>query len=572
MSGVQGPDAGEAAARRPDERKPKRKPKPKRTTIPARRRIGGIAAAVVGAAALTLTGCGGPSNAGSTAATGGSLADGRTFTMALPSDPGTLDPAMTVIAAAIQVDRFLYDPLIHLAKDGSQTAGLAEKWEADTTTARFTLRPGLTCADGTPLTPRDVAANIAFVADPKNRSPLAGLYVNPGTKAKAVPGTREITVTSKVPDAFLLRDIGMIPIVCGKGLADRGSLATGRHGTGMYTMTEAVPGDHYTLTRREDYTWGPGKRKTGETGQKGLPDKVRVRVIANETTAANLILSGELNAATLGGPDQQRLIGRGQFHADSLLARGEMWFNQAPGSPARDESVRRALAQAVDLPDIGKVLTAGTGKPSQGFMTVEPKACDGDTITDDLPAHDVRAAKSLLGKAGWKENADGIRAKNGKRLALTFVYPSQVGQPASSAAELIQKAWKDVGADVTIKGIDNAGAHQVVSGNASWDAAILPLGLGLPPQLRPFVSGPTPPDGTNFAHIKNDSYAALAEKAARMPGAHGCPAWGRAESELVASVDVIPFVDAVMPTFGAGARFELSHASITPSSIRMYED
>ncbi|GAA1927059.1 ABC transporter substrate-binding protein [Streptomyces durmitorensis] len=526
-----------------------------------------IAAAVVGAAALGLTGCGGAPNAGGPAASGGRLADGKSFTLAMPSDPGTLDPAMTVMATAIQADRFLYDPLIHVARDGGVTAGLAAKWEADTTTARFTLRPGLTCADGAPLTARDVAANIAFVADPKNRSPLAGLYVNPGATVKADNETREITVTSKIPDAFLLRNIGMVPIVCGKGMDDRGSLAKGQHGTGMFTLTEAVPGDHYTLTRREDYTWGPG---TWQADQKGLPDKVHIRVVANETTAANLLLSGELNAASLGGPDQQRLLGRGQFHADATSARGEMWFNQAPGRPTRDEPVRRALAKAADLGDIGKVLTAGTGKPSRGLLTVEPKPCKGDAVSGNLPAHDVRAAKSLLDKAGWKESADNIRVKNGKRLTLTLVYPSQIGQPAASAAELVQKAWQDVGADVTIKGVDNTGINQVVAGNASWDAAVLPLGLALPPQLRPFVSGPKPPDGTNFAHIENDTYAKLADEASRMPGGEGCPTWSRAEEALITSVDVVPFVDAVVPTFGAGARFELSHGSITPSSVRMY--
>lgn len=562
-------------------------------------------AAFIGAAALGLTGCGGAPDGGGPAASGGSLADGRSFTMAMPSDPGTLDPAMTVMAAAIQVNRFLYDPLIHVTKDGGVTAGLAEKWRADTTTARFTLRPGITCADGTPLTVRDVAANIEFVADPKNRSPLTGLYVSPGTEVKADAATREITVTSKVPDAFLLRNIGMVPMVCGKGMADRRALAEGQHGTGMFTLTEAVPGDHYTLTRRKDYTWGPGARKpageeqpapkknqqekkqtekkqteekqqtggadaSGLPDTRGLPDKVHIRVVANETTAANLLLSGELNAASLGGPDQQRLLGRGQFNADSASARGELWFNQAPGRPTRDEPVRRALARAVDLGDIGKVLTAGTGEPSRGLITIDPRPCEGDTVAGNLPSHDVRAAKSLLDEAGWRENAGGTRVKDGKRLTVTLLYPSQIGQPAASAAELAQKAWQDVGAAVTIRGIDNTGVNQVVAGNASWDAVVLPLGLGLPSQLRPFVSGPKPPDGTNFAHIENDAYAALADKASRMAGDKGCPTWGRAESALITSVDVVPFVDAVLPTFGAGARFEVTHGSITPSSIRMY--
>ena len=56
----------------------------------------------------------------------------------------------------------------------------------------------------------------------------------------------------------------------------------------MFKMTEAVPGDHYTLDRRKDYAWGPGDWKSD---QDGLPDKVTIRVVANETTSANLLLS-----------------------------------------------------------------------------------------------------------------------------------------------------------------------------------------------------------------------------------------------------------------------------------------
>ncbi len=125
---------------------------------------------------------------------------------------------------------------------------------------------------------------------------------------------------------------------------------------------------------------------------------------------------------------------------------------------------------------------------------------------------------------------------------------------------------------MTLRGVDNMGINQVVAGNASWDVAVMPLGLGIPPQLRPFVSGPTPPNGTNFAHIDNKEYAALAADASRMPGTEGCPTWNRAESALIEAVDVLPFVDAVQPTFGSGARFEKSYGSVTPSSIRMFKE
>ena len=104
------------------------------------------AVVLLGALALAATACGGPGDAG---ATGGTLADGKTFTLGLASDPGNLDPHMSVLSVTGQVDRFLYDSLLELTPDGKPLPALAEKWDTTTATAKFTLRPGITCADGT---------------------------------------------------------------------------------------------------------------------------------------------------------------------------------------------------------------------------------------------------------------------------------------------------------------------------------------------------------------------------------------------------------------------------------------
>ncbi|HEX8867314.1 MAG TPA: ABC transporter substrate-binding protein, partial [Lentzea sp.] len=172
------------------------------------------------AAVLVVSGCGA---SGSTGSQG--LADGKTFTMSVGADPGTLDPAITVLTVARAIGRFLYGRLVERTTNGDIVGGLAEKWDADATKATFTLRQGVTCSDGAALTAQDVAANINFIADPKNKSPLVGLMVQPGTTATADEATRTITVTSGAPDAFLLTNVGMLPIVCAKGMSDRALLA-----------------------------------------------------------------------------------------------------------------------------------------------------------------------------------------------------------------------------------------------------------------------------------------------------------------------------------------------------------
>ncbi|MFD0592572.1 ABC transporter substrate-binding protein [Catellatospora coxensis] len=219
-----------------------------------------------GALTLALAACGG----GGQPAGGGSYAEGKTFTLVLGSDPGTLDPHFTSVSTALQAGRFLYDSLVNVDEHGSMVAGLAEKWDGTTTSATFTLRKGITCGDGSPLTATDIAANITFVGDPKNASTRIGVYVPAGATAVGDDAAGTVTVTSPAPDAFLDRNVGGLPIVCKKGMAARDQLKQGSDGTGMFTVSEAVAGDHYTLTRRKEYAWGPA---TGRRSRRACPTR-----------------------------------------------------------------------------------------------------------------------------------------------------------------------------------------------------------------------------------------------------------------------------------------------------------
>ncbi|GAB4056035.1 ABC transporter substrate-binding protein [Catellatospora paridis] len=515
-----------------------------------------------GALTLALAACGG----GGQPAGSGSYADGKTFTLVLASDPGTLDPHFTSLSTALQAGRFLYDSLVNVDEKGSLVAGLAEKWDATTTTATFTLRKGITCGDGSPLTATDIAANITFVGDPKNASTRIGVYVPPGATAAGDDAAGTVTVTSPAPDPFLDRNVGGLPIVCKKGMAARDQLKQGSDGTGMFTVAEAVAGDHYTLTRRKEYAWGPGDWKKD---QAGLPDKVVLRVVANGTTAANLLLSGEVNAAVMVGPDSQRLRAAKLHERVVAAPLGELWFNQKKGMAGADEGVRRALTQALDLDQVGQVVTSGTGRRSAGLVA-PGGPCPPGNAAALLPAKDTTAAKSALDAAGWTAGADGVRAKDGQKLALLLYFPTSVGQGTQAAAELLQKEWTALGAEVTVKGLSDAEVGQlIVGGQGAWQAAILPLGVNVPTQLVPFLSGATPPNGVNLASIDNADYTANVQAASAIAGSGGCAKWQAAEEALFKRLDVVPFVDSTVPVFGKGAEFELSQGSVTPGSIRM---
>jgi len=515
------------------------------------------AAAALAATALSVAACSsGASSGGSAAAPSSSSAastsyvSGQTATIMLPSDPGNLDPDLTSISVTEAADYFLYDSLINFTPAGATEPGLATKWSGTTTSATYTIRKGVTCSDGSPLTAATVAANINFIGNVKNASSRAGVWVEPGATATADNATGTVTVKSPVPDAFLVTDVGQAQIVCDSGMKNRKLLQEGAEGTGLYTLTSAVPGSSYTLTLRKGYDWGPG----GVTSAtKGLPATVVLKVVTNMTTGANLLLSGGANIGEVVGADTQRLT---SLYSQSVSSPfGVLWFNQKAGTPTAQESVRKALTESLQLTQLGQVLTSGTGAASTGMVTAALSPCKGNTVSGNLPAYDQSAAKSALA---------------GKNLSIAVYYPTSMGSGGAAAAELLQSTWSQLGVKVSLHGITDAEIDsEIVAGTAAWNVAIVPIGLTTPSELVPFVSGTTPPNGEDFSYIKNAAYTADVTKASSAAGSAGCPDWNAAETELYKDVDLVPFVDSAIATYAKGATFSLSQGSVMPASIRM---
>jgi peptide/nickel transport system substrate-binding protein len=530
-----------------------------------------LCVAAVTAAACTSSsnapgGSGGSDSSGAGVASSSSnVVNDGTFTYAVSSDPGNLDPQGSAFNINFQLAQFAYDNLINENGKGELLSGLATAWQVNGTRVTLTMHKNVTCSDGAKFTASDAAQNISYVTDPKNKSPFLGVFIPVGAKAKADDAAGKLTITLAKPAPFVLDGLANLPMVCAKGMADRKSLARKTDGTGPYQLTEAVSGDHYTYTKRSGYTWGPGGASTSAPG---LPATIVAKVVQNETTAANLLLSGGLTAATILGADSQRLQAAGLFEADVNAVAGEMWFNQDSGRPGADPAVRQAFTRALDLAQAGKVLTSGRGGPGTQFATLQPTACPGNSVKAALPAHDLDQAKQELDAAGWKVGSGGIRSKDGKPLAISFIYNNAQGPAASAAAELATQAWSQLGAKVTAKGQDETGMNDALFSTGNWDIAWIQLNVSSPDQLVPFLSGPVPPNGTNFAHISNSDYTQLVTKASGENGRAGCPDWLKAEQALVRAADAIPFANQITPIFGKSVRFDVAGA-VVPTSIRM---
>ncbi|TQS46837.1 ABC transporter substrate-binding protein [Cryptosporangium phraense] len=523
-----------------------------------------LTTAAVSALVLVLAGCSG--NAADTGAGSAPVVDGATFTLGLSSDPGALDPQMGAGTSLFTVTQFAYDPLVSVdGKSGEIQSALAKSWQVQDKTVTLTLNDGITCADGAKLTASAVADNLNFVANPKNASPFLGVFYPNGAKAAGDDASGKVTITLAEPAPFVLNGLGNLPIVCPSGLADRKTLQKATSGTGPYKLVEAAPGDHYTYEVRDGYTWGPNG---ATTATKGTPKTVVVKVVQNETTAANLLISGGLSAAEIIGPDAQRLKKAGLFSAGIPALVGEQWYNHAAGRVTSDPKVRMALTQALDLAQLRKVVTSGQGTAATTLAANAPVACPGDSVKSALPATDPAAAAKLLDEAGWVKGAGGVRAKGGKPLKVTLLYQNNLGSGGDAGAELAVRQWKAIGVDAVAHAQSETTLTSTIFGAGDWDVSWVSLNVSSPDQLVPFLSGPAAPKGTNFAAIQDADYDKAVTAAKALPGTEGCKAWLDAESGLIAKASIVPFASKNVLMFGKAARFDIP-GQLAPTSIRM---
>ncbi|MGW5682062.1 ABC transporter substrate-binding protein [Nonomuraea sp. NPDC003754] len=520
------------------------------------------AATVLALTGLLAASCGAaPSTPGA-----GGLADNATFTAAIPADPGALDPATAILSVTNEVLNYAYDTLVGMRPDGTLTPALAAKWDVRPESVTFTLRKDVTCADGSPVTPSVVAENFTHIADPATKSPIYGVFVPAGMTAKADDAAGTVTLTMPQPFSFIVESAAMVYIVCGKGLKDRSLLARQTSGSGPFQLAEAVSGDHYTLTRRQDYAWGPG----GVTARTpGLPAKVVLKVVPNEQTAVNLLTSGALNAADIQGPDRQRVEADRSIQKTVLgAANGQFFYHQGEDRPTADPAVRKALTQGVNLTELAAIAASGTGRKATSLV-LEPRPCKGDSVSGHVPAHDPAAAAAALDAAGWRPGPDGVRVKDGKRLTLRYLYATTRGQGVLAAAEYLSATWKKLGVEVRLNGVIDTKLAESLNVTQDWDVVWLPIGVFLPSQLTGFLSGPSAPKGANFAHIDNSRYNELVAKASARPAADSCADWLAAESALFEAADLVPVVENTVVVATKGATVDIVGSLVMPTSIRM---
>jgi peptide/nickel transport system substrate-binding protein len=494
------------------------------------------AALLLAAAALLLAACGAPPSPADAPAATAPVAGG-VLRFAVGSDQGCVDPHQVGSNDQIHSVRQIVDSLTDQDPDtGEIVPWLAESWEpnADASAWTFTLREGVTFSDGTPLDAEAVKANLDRVPELGVRATLPKGYLA-GYTGTTVDGPLRFTVSFEGPDVQFLQgtsthSLGILA-PASVALSDDERCA-GVVGSGPFVLDTYVRDQSITYVKRAGYDWGSS---LWEHAGEAYLDRLEFEVVPESGVRSGSLQAGEVDAiGSIGQQDEGPLTAAGA----QLLARpnpGQVFgisFNASRPVPA-DPAVRRAISAAIDRAQVvGGVFTSQTLAATSVLSSTTPGHADQGI------ASDAARAASLLDAAGWAPGPDGIRAKDGQRLALEVLYFANAGTN-EPALELIQQQLRAVGVEIVLGERPIADA-QAVQQSGEFDALWGNLTRADPHILRTLYSTRL----NNFYRLPpGELDDVLAEQAATPDEAARAELVARAQQLIVENAWTVPVVE-----------------------------
>lgn len=518
------------------------------------------ATAGVCALAMLLAGCGsGQGDDGSATASAGVP---ETVNYAIQQDPGKLNPLTNATGDGVQLATLAYEGLLVMQADQQPKGNIAKDWKATATEATFTLKDDVVCSDGTPLKASDVKATFDYVINEAPDSQYNGVYVPEGVEVSADDSAKTVTFKVSTPQSFLAEEVGQLPIVCPAGLKDPSAMDTKTFGTGPYKLDSATEGQKYTYVRNDDYKSGlPDGTKITD-----LPKTIVASVVTDQSTQVNMLGSGELNLAKLSGTNQDRVDTTTYKDVNAGSMPMTAFFNQNKDRATGTLEVRKAIAEAIDRTKVGTAITSGKGEVMKTIMPAGSSVCAGFDSSSAIAKTDAKDAKKLLDEAGWKAGSDGVRTKDGKKLTIKLLYNSTSGAAVAAGVELVQKELKEVGIDAQLAPSDQY--TKVIFSGGDWDVVIAGITANTPAEWFGILSGDVVPNGGNWTYNEDQDYIQLANTAATQAGEASCPAWQKAEDQLMKNVTLLPIAQSWDKYYAKGFTVSTDGSNFLPTTFK----
>lgn len=358
--------------------------------------------------------------------------DGSVLVIGWEQEPPLLSPRSDLAFAALMtnfygrdvwnwdVNRQIYPEMVEEVPTVAN--GMVTTLENGATQVTYKLREGMVWSDGTPITTDDCLLTHELMMDPTKATFQRGTYPEVVESFEVVDDTTFVlTYNAPWPDfqsdsyatcgtfpAHIFR-----PILEAEGNIDNAPFWSGQGvvGYGPYVFTEWIVGE--SVRFEANPLWD---------GQAPAFSTVILRMITDTAQMQNALEAGEIDVAFNFSddlvPGYQAIENTEVFSTPGVFG-DAIWMNYGNGGhPAlADKNVRIAIISAIDRKTLAEQLV--------GPGTEVPKAWHSSAFWPDdlgIVEYNVDEANRLLDEAGWVDtNGDGIREKDGERLAVTLV-------------------------------------------------------------------------------------------------------------------------------------------------------
>lgn len=379
---------------------------------------------------------------------GAPVRGGTLVGISLPAgEPQVLTAAFNQSGINAYISSKIFDGLVRFGPDSAPQPELAESWDITDggKTIRFNLRRSAKWHDGTPFTSADVAFTYREVwlkLHPRGRSIFAAV------NALETPDPHTLIFKLNNPSGVIFSalnsgELQVLPRHLYEGTdIVRNPWNLKPIGTGPFRFKEWVRGNRIVLERNPDY-WDTGKPYLDQFVLRIIPDTT-ARYAAFETGAVQYgVLSPvSFNDVERVGKNPKLAI---EFNGyDWLSSSVAMEFNLRR-KPLNDVRARRAIAHAIDLDAMSRVVSRGLAVPGPSPVLSGLKRFH----TADLPKYsfDPNLAEQLLDQAGLPRGQDGVR------FSITIDWIPFGGQ-YQRYAEFITQNLKRIGINAQVRSQD----------------------------------------------------------------------------------------------------------------------
>jgi len=432
-------------------------------------------------------------------------------------------------------------PGLNTVGDAGFVPQLADRWTwRDSLTLAFHLDPRARWQDGRPVTAGDVAFTFAAYADSALDAPDRVNLARIASVTAADSATAVFRFRAAYPEMFYdaVYYLRILPAHLLERVAHAGwrSAAFGRSpvGDGPYRFVRWEAGQSLELEADSTFFLGrPHVRRLIWRFASDLSVAV-TQVVAGEADAIEVLVS----PANIDRARQAAHLALYPYPGSVFFFVGFNLRSQAGAGPhpiLGDPVVRRALVAATDRVRMTQSVFGTAAKVPPAPIPEEWSALWFPDLA--VPPYDTALAGRLLEQRGWRTGSDGVRRRDGRKLAFTLAVPS-TSPPRRQYAQLLQEEWRAVGVEVTLESMDQVTLQDRLR-RGTYDAAV-----------EAWANDPTPSSsissmwtsggGQNYGHYANPEFDrwTRAATAARTPAA-ALAAWRAALGALAEDAPVL---------------------------------